>query len=179
VRTERRPAEADAQAERLFRDFKMGLLTLVIVALLLLAYFWDGGGSNGKDRDQRDDVLSFSVTATRRAELVAPAVPEPPRRAVAPRPAAPGIPRRAAAPARDAGGGGGVYTVRPGDTLSGIALRYYGNASLWRTILEANRARLRRPADLRPGMKLVVPPRPGESADRQEGLHGPERDRSG
>ena len=48
-----------------------------------------------------------------------------------------------------------------------LALRFYGNASLWRLILEANRSRLRRPADLRPGMQLIVPPRDNRRGSAQ------------
>ncbi len=51
-----------------------------------------------------------------------------------------------------------TYTVRPGDTLSGIAQQYYGSAADWRRIFDANRNILRRETDLRPGQDLVIPP---------------------
>lgn len=54
------------------------------------------------------------------------------------------------------------YTVRSGDTLGGIARTYYNSAAKWRTILDANRDVLSRPEDLRPGMKLVIPPAPSD-----------------
>ncbi len=47
----------EAEAERLFRDFKLGLLTLVIISLLLLAYFWDGGDEGQRASGGPDDVL--------------------------------------------------------------------------------------------------------------------------
>jgi nucleoid-associated protein YgaU len=52
------------------------------------------------------------------------------------------------------------YVVRSGDTLGGIARTYYNSASKWRIILDANSDVLSRPEQLRPGMKLVIPPAP-------------------
>lgn len=52
------------------------------------------------------------------------------------------------------------YVVRSGDTLGGIARTYYNSAAKWRIILDANRDILTRPEQLRPGMKLVIPPAP-------------------
>jgi nucleoid-associated protein YgaU len=166
VRSARHEAAAgspEAQAERLFRDFKLGLMTLVIVTLLLLAYFWDGGAGGGeRDAEPQDDVLSFSITGRRRADVLPYATEETRGRHAAGRArtqAAAARQRRAvsqAAPARPRTRAY-VYTVKSGDTLSAIALRFYGDASLWRTILQANSRRLARPSDLRVGMKLVVP----------------------
>ncbi len=50
------------------------------------------------------------------------------------------------------------YTVKSGDTLSGIAQHFYGRASRWREIYEANRNALASPEALRAGMKLMIPP---------------------
>lgn len=52
------------------------------------------------------------------------------------------------------------YVVHPGDTLGGIAKTYYNSSALWEVILDANRSLLSRPQDLRPGMKLIIPPDP-------------------
>lgn len=49
------------------------------------------------------------------------------------------------------------HTVVPGDTLSGIALRYYGTSIRWAEIYEANRANLPNERALRIGMQLVIP----------------------
>jgi hypothetical protein len=180
VRGERRSPDADAQAERLFRDFKMGLLTLVVVALLLLAYFWDGDRSSSTPGlGEREDVLSFSMRCPKRAEVM-PSMPlnamRPTQNVAAPRQRAsevaftPAEERRQRA-AQPAAVETIVYTVRPGDTLSGIALRFYGSASHWKAILVANRSRLRRPADLRPGMKLVVPVRSRTASASEQPSH--------
>jgi nucleoid-associated protein YgaU len=52
-----------------------------------------------------------------------------------------------------------TYIVQPGDTLSKIALRLYGNAALWALIFEANRDKLANPSLLRVGMELRIPER--------------------
>lgn len=50
-----------------------------------------------------------------------------------------------------------VHTVQPGDTLSKIARTYYGDASQYTRIFEANRDKLSSPDVIRPGQKLVIP----------------------
>jgi LysM repeat protein len=57
-------------------------------------------------------------------------------------------------PARAAGRS---YTVRPGDTLSGIAGRFYGNAGDWRWLYHVNSAKIHNPAFIYPGQVLSVP----------------------
>lgn len=51
----------------------------------------------------------------------------------------------------------GTYTVRPGDSLSRIADRVYGDSSRWREIFDANRDQLSGPHDLDPGQRLTIP----------------------
>jgi LysM repeat protein len=49
------------------------------------------------------------------------------------------------------------YTVRPGDTLSSIAQRFYGNPADWPGLYQANRSVLTNPNVLYPGQVLTVP----------------------
>jgi nucleoid-associated protein YgaU len=49
------------------------------------------------------------------------------------------------------------YTVRPGDTLSGIAQEFYGDPGKWRRIAAAN-ASINSPSDLKPGEVVLIPP---------------------
>jgi hypothetical protein len=56
-------------------------------------------------------------------------------------------------------GTGETYVVQPGDTLSKIAQRVYGNAGLWNLIFEANRDKLANPSLLRVGLELRLPKR--------------------
>jgi nucleoid-associated protein YgaU len=53
-----------------------------------------------------------------------------------------------------------IYEVVPGDSLSKIAKREYGNVGEWKRIFEANRDILKDPDKIYPGQKLKIPPRP-------------------
>lgn len=61
----------------------------------------------------------------------------------------------------NAGGGGGAaeqtYTVQKGDTLSHISKHFYGKASRWNAIFEANRDQLDDPDLIKPGQVLKIP----------------------
>ena len=53
-----------------------------------------------------------------------------------------------------------TYTVRSGDTLSSIALMFYGDANEWRPIFDANRDQLPSADSLQAGQTIRIPPRP-------------------
>lgn len=69
----------------------------------------------------------------------------------------------AARPAPTTGSGGAVpaatitYTVQAGDTLSGIAKKFMGNANDYMDIFNANRDQLSDPDKIRPGQVLKIP----------------------
>lgn len=50
-----------------------------------------------------------------------------------------------------------VYTVRPGDSLSGIALRIMGSADRWQQLYEFNRNAIDDPDTIQVGTVLKVP----------------------
>jgi nucleoid-associated protein YgaU len=50
-----------------------------------------------------------------------------------------------------------TYTVEAGDTLSKISKQFYGEASLYLSIFEANRNILTDPNKIQPGMRLRIP----------------------
>lgn len=50
-----------------------------------------------------------------------------------------------------------IVTVQSGDTLSQIAERFYGDATQWRLIYEANRDAINDPNLLKVGMELIIP----------------------
>lgn len=50
-----------------------------------------------------------------------------------------------------------MYTVKPGDTLSAIAERFYGKANAYNKIFEANRDKLTDANHIRAGQELVIP----------------------
>jgi len=49
------------------------------------------------------------------------------------------------------------YTVQPGDSLSKISKEFYGDASKYMKIFEANRDKLTDPDKIRAGMDLLIP----------------------
>jgi hypothetical protein len=63
--------------------------------------------------------------------------------------------RAVAASAAALGGSETLHTVLRGDTLSGIAAAYLGDAGRWREIADANR--IEDPLSLRPGTPLIIP----------------------
>ncbi|MEQ1353372.1 MAG: LysM peptidoglycan-binding domain-containing protein [Candidatus Acidiferrum sp.] len=49
------------------------------------------------------------------------------------------------------------YTVQAGDSLSKISQHFYGNASQYMKIFEANKDQLSDPDKIKPGMNLIIP----------------------
>ncbi|WP_368185267.1 LysM peptidoglycan-binding domain-containing protein [Aestuariibius sp. HNIBRBA575] len=49
------------------------------------------------------------------------------------------------------------YTVQRGDSLGGIAIKFYGNAAEYRKIFDANRQLLSSPDTIRAGQRLFIP----------------------
>ena len=61
-------------------------------------------------------------------------------------------------PAAQPAAGQDTYTVKSGDSLSKIAKQYYGDASAWKKIYEANKATIGSNPDLiKPGQQFVIP----------------------
>lgn len=59
-----------------------------------------------------------------------------------------------------------VHHVQPGETLSAIAEKHYGDRNYWRTIYDANRDRIPSPNALRVGVRLVIPKRGGAAVQQ-------------
>ena len=59
--------------------------------------------------------------------------------------------------ATEAGKGGRTHVVKKGETLSHIAQHYYGKASEYQKIFEANRDTLSDPDKIREGVELKIP----------------------
>jgi nucleoid-associated protein YgaU len=74
------------------------------------------------------------------------------------------VPSASPTAATNAGGGGGneqTYEIQSGDTLLSIAEQFYGDATQWRTIYDANRDVIgNNPDALKVGTSLKIPPKP-------------------
>jgi len=51
----------------------------------------------------------------------------------------------------------GIYVVQSGDTLWGIAKKYYGDGNQYTKIVNANKDKIKNPALIYPGQQLVIP----------------------
>ncbi len=96
-------------------------------------------------RDERIRALESELLALRATGGAPPAAA----------PAVAAAPATAAAPA--AAAATRVHVVQPGETLGTISLRYYGTPAKWKTIYEANRARVPDPNNVGVGVRLDVP----------------------
>ena len=63
------------------------------------------------------------------------------------------------------------YTVRPGDTLSSIAQRFYGNSADWTWLYHVNSAKISNPNDISVGLVLKVPYDPPANASSYAPKH--------
>jgi len=50
-----------------------------------------------------------------------------------------------------------MYTIRKGDTLIGLARRYYNDQSKWKDIWNANRDTIANPNVIKPGLEIRLP----------------------
>ncbi|WP_417378630.1 LysM peptidoglycan-binding domain-containing protein [Gimesia sp.] len=71
-----------------------------------------------------------------------------------------------------------IHTVKAGETLSEISIRYLGTSRKYREIFNLNRDQLRSPNDIREGMKLRIPvyrapETTPQSANRQTNVESP------
>ena len=121
----------------------------------LAARYYGDGRQWKKIYEANRDVLPSSSTLPVGAVLVIPPADARASDATAPEsvtqaPTAPSPP----------GTGTVTYTVKSRDTLYNIAVKQYGDGSLWRTIYEANRDKIPSPDRLAVGTVLVIPPAP-------------------
>ena len=87
-----------------------------------------------------------------------PAPTPPPPSPLPPSPTPPAPPPSPTPPLPPPGPSATIYTVVRGDTLSGIAGRFYGNQSRWKQIYDANRGVIgSNPNLIKPGQVLTIP----------------------
>ena len=108
--------------------------------------------------DERDGKLHFTGTVNSEEEKnqiwnALKTIPEWQKEVVADIKVRPG----AAQPTPTPTSGGHTYTVKAGDTLSGIAKQVLGNASAYTDIFNANRDQLSDPDLIKPGQVLKIP----------------------
>lgn len=125
---------------------------LIALAVALLIAFLVGrataGGGGGVSAAQYSKVKSdLAAARAQLANRVTPAAT--PSTSPSPSPSASTTPGAAS---------GRTYVVKPGDTLGGIAEKFYGDVSLVDLILRANH--ISDPTLVHQGTKLIIPPKP-------------------
>ncbi|MEO6398705.1 MAG: LysM peptidoglycan-binding domain-containing protein [Tepidiformaceae bacterium] len=103
-----------------------------------------------------DDVMAKFDTdaraqkeASERGEAAKAAEPAPAAEAASASEAAPAAAEAPSAPQ--------TYVVQPGDSLSAISQKMYGDAKHWDTIFEHNKDKISDPNMIHPGQELVIP----------------------
>jgi LysM repeat protein len=102
-----------------------------------------------RDPDTNGIIRATADITMTQASEIAPGV-GPVSAPAAPQPVAPAA-AASTAPAR-------TYTVAAGDTLWGIAQKFYNNGNRWPVIFDANRDKVASPQTLAIGTQLIIPP---------------------
>ncbi len=152
--------------ERVFREFKLGVFTMFVITMLLVAIFMDERKPEVPEADRKPGeqvtapagwVAKIMNIILRRGEKPQ----EAPERdsTVAQRPDEPGrsTPPRMSIPKPISAVKWYSHTVQQGDTLYSISRKYYRSGIHWQLIYKCNVDRLRSPSDLTVGKKLRIP----------------------
>jgi len=155
------------------QDLKIGMLigTVFVAAAMIAVAFWPGDSIEARlsrmagpvpprsSKSQNADNPAPPERMTDDGSRPTTAQPEP-----SPRPSVPARPDQTALtapppppPDTPAQATTRYHVVRPGETLSHIAQTYYGSATRWHKIAEANKDILPDPDRVRPGMRLRIP----------------------
>ena len=128
----------------MLKGFTMRVRTILVLAAGLLLVV-------GCEAEKRDEVPQLSAE-----ELQPPLPVEPAPVAVTEVETTTGSEGKAP-PAPPTGSQ--TYTMKAGDTLYGVARRFYGDGKLWTKIFEANKDKIRDVADIPVGTVLAIPPK--------------------
>jgi LysM repeat protein len=129
---------------------RVALLGIFLILAFIIGRMTAGGGGgisqSAYDRLKQDNAtLKQQVTTLQDQAAAAQSSPQASPSAQASASAAPQA-------------GSQTYTVKSGDTLRGIAQKFYGDSSLADLIAQANN--ITDPASIRTGQKLTIPPKP-------------------
>ena len=113
--------------------------------------------AKGKAMAEFNKMVETENTLNKSRAAAAPAAAAPPPAAAATVTAGAPAPVAAPAPAAEPAAAEKVHVVEKGDTLGAIAKKYYGKASAYPKIFEANRDVLDDPDKIKPGQRLRIP----------------------
>jgi nucleoid-associated protein YgaU len=125
---------------------------LVFVGWVLFALYSETPQQRRQKQLANEPAVSKPVSKPSVSAPVTQPAPKPPVPIVSPPPAEEPKPTEPK-PAQQ------IHVVEPGQTLSAISTLYYGRADGWQKILDANSDLLQNPSQIRPGMRLKIPPK--------------------
>lgn len=132
--------EAWRKAGRPIRFVVTGMNVNIQVLIEKFSYKEQGGSGDVYFTLNLIEYKTITITKIANTVKAAPVAPPPP-----PRPAPPPPPTKR------------THTVVMGDTLWGMAVRYYGNGSKYPTIFDANRDKISNPNLIYVGQVFVIP----------------------
>jgi nucleoid-associated protein YgaU len=142
---------ADGEAARRIKEH----LDVSLTDASTIAVAFDGGvvTLSGECDSQRTKELAILLAGNVKgvARVVADQLIPAPPKAVTP------AATSAATPAAPAAERVEYYEIKSGDTLSAVAKQYYGKASAYTRIFEANRELIKDPNKIYPGQKIRIP----------------------
>ena len=126
------------------KDLKIGLLVgmILVIGIVMLVSLWPGQGVEERQQKMFQDTgadspieidRSDGETLVEKSEVIEK-VPDPPLKKQV-----------------------RIHTVSNGETLSSIAIEYYGSTRNIQKIIDANRNVLSNPDRIRAGTRLVIP----------------------
>lgn len=121
-------------------DLKTGIIigTVLVIGIVLIISLWPGQSVDQRHRDLfQEEEMDLPITtqednlptSTKKTTPIETTQPANPR----------------------------IHTVTTGETLSAIAMKYYGTTGHAQIILEANKSRITDKNQIRPGMRLIIP----------------------
>jgi nucleoid-associated protein YgaU len=128
------------------RDAKLGLVVGVALVIVIAVLFFHNSGTAGTAGNLGAAVSRGAARASAGSWFNLGPMP-----GLAPLPAPRGV---------------RSHTVQEGETLSSLAVRYYGDASHSTFLFRANRSQLRAPDQVPVGTVLLIPDLPAPAAER-------------
>jgi nucleoid-associated protein YgaU len=122
------------------RDAKLGFVVGLALVIVIAVIFYQSNGRAGAAGNLRTSPLSHARAAEARRPQTSPV---------------PGLPTVPAAAPK-----GRSHTVQEGETLSSLAVRYYGDAAQSSLLFRANRSQIVAPDRLPVGTVLLIPDLP-------------------
>ena len=133
-------------------DLKIGIIIgmVLVISIVLIISLWPGQSVDQRHRDMfREEEVDLPVNTEQQKtppQQDKPATPEPTKKTTRTK-----INKTpTTTPQR-------IHTVTSGETLSSIAMKYYGTTRHTQIISEANRNKITDKNQIRPGMRLIIP----------------------